>query len=133
MADMIKLMNYRYFYFLWVLILSVAVFLRLYQLGQIPVSLYWDEVAMLVDAQSVAATLMDMHSRAWFQLIYPSYGDYKLPVYIYATVFSEAVFGLNSFAVRLPSILAGIATIFFTYLLVVDFKYPRLEPNVVSI
>jgi len=50
--------------------------------------------------------------------IFRAYGDYKLPAYIYLTAISEAIFGLNAFAVRLPSVLAGVTTVIFTYLLV---------------
>ena len=66
------LMTNKRFWIIFSIIILVAVFLRFYQLGEIPVSLYWDEVAMLVDAKSVAATGMDMHGRAWYQVMYPS-------------------------------------------------------------
>jgi len=117
LAVMIKHMNKRLFYFLFLLILFAATILRLYKLGQIPVSLYWDEVAMLVDAKSVAATGMDMHSRAWYQLIYPSYGDYKLPVYIWFASFFVKIFGVNGLSLRLVSSLAGLMTVLVSGLL----------------
>lgn len=104
-------MSRRWFWFLFFTIVLIASVLRFWQLGHIPVSVYWDEVAMMVDIRSVLSTGLDMHGRPWFQLIYPSYGDYKLPVYIWAAIASSKIFGLSEFSLRLPSALAGIATI----------------------
>jgi hypothetical protein len=64
---------------LFFLILGAAAFIRAWQLGSIPVSLYWDEVAMLADARVVAETGKDIHGLPTTHFIFPSYGDYKLP------------------------------------------------------
>lgn len=98
-----------------VCIALVGAVLRLGLLGSIPVSLYVDEAAIGLDAKVVAQTGKDMHGNSMFQAIYPSYGDYKLPVYIFAASAAVKVFGANEFAVRLPSALAGIATIVLIY------------------
>ena len=95
-------------------ILVVGVALRFYQLGQVPVSLYWDETAILVDARAVAATGQDMHGNHWLQAIFPSYGDYKLPVYIWLASLSVKTFGASEWAVRLPNAVAGLGTIFIS-------------------
>lgn len=92
-------------------VVVAAIGLRLVQLGQIPSSLYWDEVAMLVDAKSVAQTGHDLHGRPWFQLLYPSYGDFKLPVYIWLASAAVRLFGVSEWAVRLPSAVAGVLTV----------------------
>jgi 4-amino-4-deoxy-L-arabinose transferase-like glycosyltransferase len=96
---------------IFLLIILVGSFLRISGLGQVPVSLYWDEAAMLVDAKVLSATGQDMHGNPWYQLMYPSYGDYKLPVYIWLASLSVKIMGVNEFALRLPSALAGIGTI----------------------
>lgn len=88
-----------------------AILLRFWRLGEVPVSLYWDEVAILADARSIAATGQDMHGNPWLQAIFPSYGDYKLPVYIWLASLAVKVFGATEWAVRLPSALAGIGTV----------------------
>lgn len=100
----------RWFWFCFVIITLLATVTRLWQLGSIPVSVYWDEVAMLVDIKSILATGQDMHGRPWYQLIYPSYGDFKLPVYIWLATGSAQIFGLSEFALRLPSAITGILT-----------------------
>ena len=82
----------------------------------IPASLNWDEVSHGYNALSILKTGAD----EWgvnFPTIFRAYGDYKLPVYIYLTSVSEFFLGLSNTAVRLPSILAGIGTIIFSYLL----------------
>ncbi len=104
-------MTKKWFWLLFSLILLLAIFVRVYKLGLIPVSLYWDETAMLVDAKTLAQTGHDMHGRVWYQVIFPSYGDYKLPVYIWLAAISVKLFGVSEWALRLPSVLAGVGTI----------------------
>lgn len=85
----------------------IGIFARWWKLGQVPVSLYWDEAAMLVDAKSVAQSGQDMHGNNWLQAIYPSYGDYKLPVYIWLAALSVKLFGVSAWSLRLPSATVG--------------------------
>lgn len=99
------------YYLLFALILFVAVILRFYDLGKVPVSLYWDETAILLDAKTVATNGMDMHGNSWFQAMFPSYGDYKLPIYIWLASVSVKLVGVSEFALRLPSALAGVGTV----------------------
>jgi len=100
------------------LVFSISVFFRFFKLGDVPNGLYWDETAMLVDAQSIAETGKDMHGRPWYQVIYPSYGDYKSPVYIWMAGTSVRVFGSNNFALRLPSAISGLLTVVVAGLIV---------------
>jgi hypothetical protein len=104
-----KLLNNKKLFLLTIILVAAA--LRFNQLGQIPVSLYWDEVAMLVDAKSVTETGRDMHGNGWLQVLFPSYGDYKLPVYIWLASISVKFFGVSEWALRLPSFLAGVGTV----------------------
>lgn len=99
------------FWLSFLVIIFIALFVRLYRLGQIPVSLYWDEVAMYVDVKSVLQSGQDMFGRPWYQVIYPSYGDFKLPVYIWSAILSAKIFGLSEWSFRLPSVLAGVGTV----------------------
>lgn len=99
------------------LILIVAFGLRFFRLGQVPVSLYWDEAAILADAKVVAETGRDMHDHSWLQALFPSYGDYKLPVYIWLTSLAVKLFGVTPWVVRLPSALAGVATVYLAGLI----------------
>lgn len=114
----------------WILslILLIGMSVRLVALGSIPLGLYMDEVAILIDARMVSETGMDMHSNAWLQAIFPSYGDYKLPVYIWLAAAAVKLLGASDLAVRLPSALAGIGSIVIVCLIVSELlKYSQLK------
>jgi 4-amino-4-deoxy-L-arabinose transferase-like glycosyltransferase len=98
-------------------VLILAFWLRFWHLDQNPPALNWDEVSHGYNAYSLLETGKDEWGMSW-PLIFRAYGDYKLPVYIYLTTLSIAVFGLNSLAVRLPSALAGLLSVLATYWLV---------------
>ena len=108
---MINLMSKLKFWLGLIGVLLIAILLRFYQLGKIPVALYWDETAMLLDAKVVSQTGHDMHGNSWFQVLFPSYGDFKLPVYIWLASLSVKLLGVTELAIRLPSAIAGILTI----------------------
>ncbi|MDO8515377.1 MAG: glycosyltransferase family 39 protein, partial [bacterium] len=80
-------------------------------------SLDWDEASIGWNAYSLLKTGTDEYGKAWPVSI-RSFNDYKPPMYVYAAIPSIAVFGLNEFAVRLPSALAGILTVIITFFLV---------------
>jgi len=71
--------------------------------------LYIDEVSIGVNANSILRTGRDEHN-VRFPLYFESFGEYKLPIYIYSTSLSTAVFGKTPLAVRLPSVISGTAT-----------------------
>lgn len=97
--------------------LIFGILLRLIDLGTIPVSLYWDEAAIGVDAYTVSQWGKDIHGNPAIQAIYPSYGDYKLPLYILVDSLFVGLFGLSPWSVRLPSALAGVGLIILSYLI----------------
>ena len=101
------------------LILAIALYLRIIYVDSNPPSLNWDEASIGYNAYSILKTGRDEWNRL-FPSIFRAFGDYKLPVYIYTTVVSIAIFGLNTFSVRLPSVLAGVGSVYFTYLLVLE-------------
>ncbi len=103
-------------YILLIIALLLGTFLRLWQLSSVPNGLTWDEAAIGYNAYSLLKTGRDEHG-AFLPLVFKSFGDYKPGAYIYLAVPSVAIFGLNEFAVRFPSALAGILAIFGIYLL----------------
>lgn len=113
-----KLLNKKYILIFLIIIVSlISIGVRIYKFNQMPQTLYIDEVAMLVDAKALVKTGNDMHGYNWFQAIFLSYGDYKLPVYIWLVYLSSLIFGVGNFAVRLPNLIAGILTMVFTVLI----------------
>lgn len=104
-------------YFLLVLIILLATFLRFWQLGQNPPSLTWDEAAWGYNAYSLGIDGRDEFGR-FLPLDYlESFGDYKPPMYAYLDVIPIKLFGLNEFATRFPSALFGVLTVLLTYFL----------------
>lgn len=100
--------------FLLVVVFALAFFLRFYRLGEVPAGLYQDETAIGYNAYSLIKTGRDEYGKK-LPLYFKSFGDYKLPVYIYATVPSVKLFGLTPFAVRFPSALFGFLTVVAFY------------------
>ncbi len=101
---------------LFIAILILGAVLRFAFLSQYPVSLNWDEVSHGYNAYSILKTGKDEWGTP-LPTIFRAFGDYKLPVYIYATVIPVALFGLNAFSVRFVSALAGSLAIWGIYLL----------------
>jgi len=85
-----------------ILLLIITFTISFFTLGKNPPALYWDEVAIGVDAYSISQTGKDIHGNSWLQAIYPSYGDYKAPVPIWLVSIFTKLFGLSEFSVRLP-------------------------------
>lgn len=91
--------------------------LRFYNLSVVPNGLYQDETAIGYNAYSILQTGKDEYGKS-YPLYFKSFGDQKLPVYIYLTSFSEKIFGVNAFAVRAPSALFGSLSIIILFMLV---------------
>lgn len=98
-------------------IILIAVFLRFWQLGKVPVSPDWDEAALGYNAYSLLRTGRDEYG-TFLPRELRSYDDYKPPLYAYLTIPSVALFGLNVWAVRLPSAVMGSIAVLATYFLV---------------
>ncbi|MFV1917622.1 MAG: ArnT family glycosyltransferase, partial [Patescibacteria group bacterium] len=101
---------------LWLIIL-LATLLRLWNLGTIPPHLTPDEASLGYNAYSILKTGRDEYGEL-FPIIFKSFGNYKPGLYIYLTVPFVALLGLNEFAVRLPSALAGVLAVWMIYLIV---------------
>lgn len=89
---------------------------RLYRIGEIPPSVYWDEASIGYNAYSVLQTGHDEWGDFW-PLHFRAFSEFKLPVYIYAVVVSEWVFGLNALAIRFPAVIFSLFSIVITYLI----------------
>jgi len=104
--------NAKFFVFM---VLSIAALLRLWNLGNYP-PLNADEAAIGYNAYSILETGRDEHGD-FLPLHFKSFGDYKPGLYFYLAMPFVKILGLNEWAVRLPSALLGIATVYLVYLL----------------
>lgn len=98
------------------LVLILAFSLRINRVTEIPPSLNWDEVSIGYNAYSVLKTGKDEWGQM-FPLHFRSYGEYKLPVQIYASIPAIAIFGLNEFGVRITPVIYGTLTVLVVYFL----------------
>lgn len=89
---------------------------RLYKIGDVPSSVYWDEASIGYNAYSIAQTGLDERGQI-YPLHFKAFGETKLPIYIYATALSTKIFGLNEFSVRLPAVLFSLGTVIAVFFL----------------
>ena len=101
-------------------ILLVATFFRLFHLSVNPPSLTWDEVAWGYNAYSLGLDGKDEFGVFLPTLYLESFGDFKPPLYAYLDILPVKILGMTELAVRLPSAVAGVITVFLTYLLVIQ-------------
>src|SRR3990167_1928038 len=97
-------------------ILILAFILRFYKLGQIPLSLDWDENSNAYNAYSILKTGRDEYGN-FLPLTNRSFDDYKPPLYMYLEVPVIALIGLTPLAARLPSAVFGFLTVPVIYFL----------------
>jgi 4-amino-4-deoxy-L-arabinose transferase-like glycosyltransferase len=100
--------------FVLILLFVFAGFLRVYKISSIPLGLYMDEVSVAYNAYSILETGKDEYGIA-FPFAFRAFGEYKMPVFVYMTSLSMAIFGKNEFAVRIPSAFFGSITIILFY------------------
>src|SRR3990167_11285024 len=99
----------------WI-VLSLAFILRFYKLGEIPLSLDWDENSNAYNAYSIIKTARDEYGD-FLPITNRSFEDYKPPLYMYLNIPTVAIFGLTPFAARLPSAIFGFLTVPVIYFL----------------
>ncbi len=105
---------------IWILLIGIiilAAVLRLWQLGNVPASPDWDEVALGYDAYSIIHTGRDEFGK-FLPVVLRSFDDYKPALYAYLSIPSVLIFGLNVFAVRLPSAIFGIISCLAVFFLI---------------
>lgn len=100
-----------------ILIILLASFLRLWDLGGMPPHLRNDEASLGYNSYSILKTLKDEHGD-FLPIFFQSFGDWKPGGYIYLSTPFIAVLGLNEVTVRLPSALSGIISVWLIYQIV---------------
>lgn len=115
--------------FFLTIIFLIALVLRFWQLGSVPMSLNWDEAAWGYNAYSIGVDRKDEFGVTFPYKYIESFGDFKPPVYAYLATLPVKILGLNEFSTRFPSALFGCLTVLITYLLVKEIfpKNPQKE------
>jgi 4-amino-4-deoxy-L-arabinose transferase-like glycosyltransferase len=96
------------------IVLIGSAFLRCYDLADNPPGLFYDEASTGYDAYCLLHTGADRYGEP-FPLFFRSFGDYVSGLYRYLAVPFVAVLGLDPLAVRLPSALISLLTVWLTF------------------
>lgn len=110
------------------LILVLAGALRFYKLGEVPIELNRDEASLGYTAFSILKTGHEDHGAYW-PINIESFGDWKLPVYVYTLIPFIKVFGLLPWVVKLPSALAGLGIVAISWILAWKLSEKVVEPK----
>lgn len=97
-------------------IFSIGVFIRLLYLGEIPNGINCDEAYAAYNAFNLINYGVDAHGYA-NPVYFTSWGSGMNALEIYLMIPFIKLFGLNSFAIRLPQVIIAIASLVFFYLL----------------
>lgn len=102
--------------FILVLIVVLGLLVRVLYITQIPPGLNRDEASIGYTAYSLLKTGNDEYGIS-YPLSFKSFGDWKLPFYIYLTIPFVKLFDLSDLAVRLPSVIFSVLTIIVCFFL----------------
>lgn len=98
------------------LILILSIFLRLWKLNSLPVSLFGDEVDVGYHAYSLLKTGKDYLGNLPIFYVH-SIADKKAPLYSYIVVPTVGFFGITPIGVRLPAVIFGVLGILLIFLI----------------
>ena len=113
-------------------IFLVGLFLRTYDVTNVPPSMYWDEVSQGYNAYSVLTTGFDEHHQFLPITSFIAFGDYKAPVNIYLIALSMIAFGKTVFAIRFPSIILGSFTVILAFFLSREIFWENKKRDLIS-
>lgn len=94
---------------LLILVFFLAFLLRFSFIGRYPITLYGDEQAFGWNAYNILKTGSDEYGN-FLPLQFRSFDDYKAPIPVYLLVPFIKAWGLNSFTIRLPVVIASTLT-----------------------
>lgn len=106
---------------IFTLILAAALFLRVFQIEELPAGLNNDEVSQAYNAFSLLTTGKDRYGES-FPILFKSYYSFQAPLYTYLTVIPIYFLGNTQLAVRIVSIISSVALIIITFLLLSKLK-----------
>lgn len=111
---MVKKINTKLIF--WIIILF-ALFIRIWGINKVPVSLFGDEIDVGYQAYSVLKTGRD-YSGNFLPLQFKSHTEYRAPLYLYSAVPTVGLFGVTPWGVRLPAAIFGLFGVLGMYFLI---------------
>jgi len=120
----------------FVTILFIGSFLRLYKLSSFPVGFHIDEASLGYNGYSLLMTGKDENNNR-FPLYIDMFGDNRPSGYHYLPILPIKMFGLSEFSTRLPGAFFGILTVFaiffLTYVIFNDKKISLLSSLLIAL
>jgi 4-amino-4-deoxy-L-arabinose transferase-like glycosyltransferase len=92
----------------------IALALRLYRLGEVPPGLFFDEMAVGLNALLIAQTGLDQYGHS-FPVLFRALDDYKGSLFIYSLAALLKFVPPTEWSIRFPAVLWGLATVAATY------------------
>ena len=102
---------------IFIAIILLTAFLRIFKLGNIPAGFANDEAAITYQAYSVLSTGNDTWGNYLPLLSFKDFGEYLPPFAVYAQILFLKFLGLNELSARLPFALTGIVSVGALYVL----------------
>jgi hypothetical protein len=106
--------NIAFFISLYISILCIGIFARVWDFGKLPSGLIADEASISVDAFSLLHYGLD-HNGVSYPIHFVSFGSGQNALYGYLLVPFIAVLGLKTIAVKLPMLISGVLTLPLIY------------------
>lgn len=101
--------------YLWLgLIILVAVALRAYKIGQVPLGYAFDEASIAYNAWSISIWHRDEFAN-FMPWSFRSFGDHKPPLVIYSLAILYKIFGLQLSLVRVLSAVSGVGSVLVVF------------------
>ena len=98
-------------------VVLLALFLRVWQLEDVPAGLYCDEAGNGYNAYALGTAGLDENGTPWPLYVWSFGTSYKNPLFIYGAMLPVKLLGLSAFSVRLAAALFGTATVLAMFFL----------------
>lgn len=110
---------------LFIIILTIGILVRVVEIGNIPKGLHIDEAGMAYDSYCIAKYGTDRYGEE-HPLYFTNFGQGQSALCTYITSIFVGIFGINTWAIRLPIATISILAMITMYFLVKKFKNTKM-------
>ncbi len=109
---------------IFIIILILGIFLRVYKLYNVPMGIHVDEAGMFVDANTLARFNTDRHG-VEYPIYLENFGEGQSIMYAYIVMLLIKIFGSSIYLIRIPSVFFGIMLMIFSYLIAKELNHEK--------